>query len=85
MAAEHHRRQDFTAGRLAVIITWDEDDDRSGNRIPLVVLHPSLNGRAASTRLDHYALSASILRLAGQEPLREAGQAPDLLTAFGPT
>lgn len=74
---------DFTSGRLTVIITWDEDDDQSGNRIPLMVLHPSLHGRKVSARLDHYALSASILRLAGDQPLRKAGQAPDLLATFG--
>jgi acid phosphatase len=74
---------DFTTGRLAVVVTWDEDDDHSGNRIPLVVLHPSLTGRAVSTPLDHYALSGSILRLAGQQPLRKGAGTPDLLQAFG--
>ena len=76
---------DFTSGRLAVVITWDEDDDHSGNRVPLVVLHPSLTGRAVSTRLDHYALSGSILRLAGEKPLRKGTGTPDLLEAFGLT
>jgi hypothetical protein len=73
---------DFQSGRLAVIITWDEDDDHSGNHIPLIVLHPSLNGRVVKDHLDHYALSASISRVAGDRPLRKAGRAPDLLAAF---
>ena len=74
---------DFTSGRLAVIITWDEDDDHSNNHVPLIVLHPSLDARVVDDRLDHYALSASISRIAGDRPLRKAGKAPDLLTAFG--
>ena len=74
---------DFTSGRLVVIITWDEDDDHSGNRVPLVVLHPSLDGRTVHAGLDHYALSGTILRMAGRKPLREGAGTPDLLTAFG--
>lgn len=76
---------DFSSGRLAVIITWDEDDKSSGNRVALVVIHPALKGRQVATRLDHYALSATISRLAGLRPLRNAGRAPDLLIAFGLT
>jgi phosphatidylinositol-3-phosphatase len=79
---------DFRSGRLAVIITWDEDDRSTDNRVALVVLHPALKGRTlndrtVTTRLNHYALSATISRLGGARPLRHADQAPDLLAAFG--
>ena len=47
---------------LAIVITWDEDDDHSGNHVPLMVIDPSLKGKQkqVTTRLDHYGLSASI-------------------------
>jgi acid phosphatase len=79
---------DFRSGRLAVIITWDEDDRSSDNRVAMVVLHPVLKGRnlkarKVATRLDHYALSATISRLGRARPLRDAEDAPDILAAFG--
>ncbi len=76
---------DFRAGRLAVVITWDEDEDNSSNRVATVVLHPALSGRRVTEELSHYALSAAISQLAGATPLRDAAEAPDLLTAFGLT
>jgi len=74
---------DFRAARLAIVVTWDEDDRKTANRVPMIVIHPSLKHTQVAERLDHYALSGSILRMAGLEPLREAGQAPDLFAAFG--
>jgi phosphatidylinositol-3-phosphatase len=74
---------DFRSGRLAVIITWDEDDRSTDNRVAMVVIHPDLKGRKVTTRLDHYALSATLSRLGRARPLRDANGAPDLLAAFG--
>jgi acid phosphatase len=81
---------DFRSGRLAVIITWDEDDRSTDNRVAMVVIHPALKGRTlkarkVTTRLTHHALSATISRLGRARPLRAADKAPDLLTAFGLT
>ena len=73
---------DFRSGRLAVVVTWDEDDHSAGNRVAMVVIHPALKGKNVTTRLDHYALSAAISRLGGARPLRDAAKAPDLLAAF---
>ena len=74
-------------GRLAIVITWDEDDDHSGNRVPLMVIDPSLKGKQkqVTTRLDHYGLSAGIARMAGTSPLRRADKSADVLAAFGLT
>lgn len=47
---------DFTAGRLVVVITADEDDRNSGNHVLTVVLHPSLSRQVVSTPLTHYSL-----------------------------
>jgi phosphatidylinositol-3-phosphatase len=74
---------DFTSNRLAIVVTWDEEDGHSGNHVPLVVIHPSLKGRQVTTRLDHYGLSASIAGVGGISPLREADKGTDVLAAFG--
>jgi phosphatidylinositol-3-phosphatase len=74
---------DFALGRLAIVITWDEDDDHSGNQVPMVVIHPSLKDRQVTTRLDHYGVSASISRIGGIPLLRDANNRTDALAAFG--
>jgi phosphatidylinositol-3-phosphatase len=74
---------DFTSNRLAIVVTWDEDDSHSGNRVVMVVIHPSLKGKRVTTRIDHYGLLASIARVGGVPPLGRADNATDLLAAFG--
>jgi phosphatidylinositol-3-phosphatase len=75
--------RDFRSGRLAIVITWDEDDDHSGNQVPMVVIHPSLKDRQVTTRLDHYGVSASISRIGGIPLLRDANNRTDALAVFG--
>ena len=75
--------RDFTSGRLAIVITWDEDADNSGNHIPMVVIHPSLKDRQVTTRLDHYGVSKSISRIGGTRSLRDAKNRTDALARFG--
>ena len=77
------RGPDFTSNRLAIVITWDEDDGYSGNRVPLVVIHPSLKNKQVTTSLDHYGLAASIARVGGIPPFRHANKSTDVLAAFG--
>jgi acid phosphatase len=74
---------DWASGRLAVVITTDEDDGHHRNRILTVVVHPSLHGTVATTRLSHYSLSRALAELAGVRPLAEARRAHSLLAAFG--
>jgi len=74
---------DFTSNRLAIVITWDEDDDHSGNQVPMVVIHPSLKGKQVTKRLDHYGLSASVARIGGVSPVRDAADGPAARAAFG--
>jgi acid phosphatase len=74
---------DFRAGTLAVVVTWDEDDGTSGNRVPFVVLHPSLHGQTVRKRLDHTGFSASLSRIGGASPLRGARHTADVLHEFG--
>ena len=74
---------DWKAGRLAVVLTADEDDHQSGNRILTVVIHPSQHGRVVGSRLDHYSLSGLLSRVTGTAPLADARHAPSVSAAFG--
>ena len=76
--------RDFKTGALVVVITADEDDRGSGNRVLTVVLHASLDGSGTvvSTPLTHYSLSRLYSQVVGAPPLRKAAQAPDLAAAF---
>lgn len=74
---------DFTSGRLAVVITADEDDYTAGNKVLTVVAQKSLNGKVVSTPLNHYGLSRSLSQASGTAPLRRARTATSVLGAFG--
>jgi hypothetical protein len=74
---------DFASGRLAVVVTADEDDRRHGNRVLTVVAHPRLHHRVVRRGLTHYALSRSYAEVAGVQPLGHARSARSLLGAFG--
>lgn len=73
---------DWRSGRLAVVITADEDDSHHGNRILTVVAQPSLHGVVVHQRLDHYSLTRALAEVAGTAPLRHAATARSLLAAF---
>lgn len=76
---------DFAAGRLAVILTADEDDHTQANTILTVVVHPSLAGvgKVVSTPLNQYSLTRFLQDVSHSTPyLNHAAGAPDLATAF---
>ena len=78
---------EYTAGRTAVFLTWDEDDSILGlgdNHIATLVLAPSVPaGTRVSARLDHYAMLRATQEMLGVEPLLgAAATAPDLRTPF---
>lgn len=76
---------DFRSGRLAVVITADEDDrSSSANRVLTVVIAPAVWRRVVSTTLTHYSLArlyGSVCR--ESRYLGNAGTAPSMLSAFG--
>lgn len=79
---------DFKAGRLAVILTADEDDRTQANTVLTMVVHPSLDGlhKVVSTPLTHYSLTRLLQDVAHSKPyLLNAATAPNLATAFGLT
>lgn len=74
---------DFTSGDLVVVVTADEDDRQSGNKVLTSVLTPRLRHVVADTALNHYSLTRYIAQVLRVRPLGQSGQAPDLATAFG--
>ena len=74
---------DFTSGRLAVVVTADEDDRRSGNKVLTVVLAASLNGTVVTAPLTHYSLTRFYAQTLGVAPLLNGIGAPDMRAAFG--
>lgn len=74
---------DFLSGRLVVVVTADEDDKASGNKVFTVVMHASLNGVVVSTPLTHYSLTRFFAQITGTTPLLAAKTAPDMKAAFG--
>jgi phosphatidylinositol-3-phosphatase len=74
---------DFRAGRLTVVITFDEDDSSAGNKVAFVVMDPRLHGKVVAGKFSHYSLTRWIDSVAGLPLLRNAAHAGDLRRAFG--
>jgi acid phosphatase len=75
---------DYQAGRLAIVVTGDEDNGSQGNKVLTVVVHPSLDGahKVVATNLTHYSLTRLYDQVLGAPPLRNAAGAPDMRAAF---
>ena len=76
---------DFTAGRLVVVITADEDDHHADNLVLTTVVNPRLSGVVVDQPLTHYALTGLYDEVLGAPPIGQAASAPSMLTAFGLT
>jgi phosphatidylinositol-3-phosphatase len=74
---------DWKAGRLAVIVTADEDDYSQHNTVLTVVLHPSQAGHVVSTALNHYSLTGLLTRVAHAPCVRKGCGAANFAAAFG--
>jgi acid phosphatase len=74
---------DWRAGRLAVVVTADEDDHGQDNLVLTAVAHPSVRGAVVTTPLSHFSLARLYSEVLGAEPLGEAAAAPSMATAFG--
>jgi len=60
----------YRSRRTAIFVTFDENDGRAGNRVPLLVIAPTVRHRATVTRrLSHYALLRTTEELLGLRPL----------------
>ena len=65
------------------MITADEDDGVSGNRVLTTVAHPSLDGVVAHDAFTHYSITRMYDEVLGAPLLRGAADAPSLTDAFG--
>ncbi|HET8559392.1 MAG TPA: alkaline phosphatase family protein [Marmoricola sp.] len=75
---------DWTSGRLAIVITADEDDDHHGNRVLTIVASRSTpHGRVVKKRLNHYSLTRLYDDVLGVGRLRHAKTAASMTKAFG--
>jgi phosphatidylinositol-3-phosphatase len=74
---------DFTSGRLAIVITADEDDGSQGNTVLTILVHPSVRGVVTGAPLSHLSLSRLYSQVLGLPPLRAAASAPSMVTPFG--
>lgn len=75
---------EYTAGGTAIFLTWDEDDELSGNHIPTLVVAPSVApGTTVQTRFDHYAMLRATQEMLGLTPLLgNAAAAADMREPF---
>jgi phospholipase C len=74
---------DYRAGRLAVVVTFDEDDRTADNVVLTAVIAPTVSQVMAGAPLTHYSLSRDLAELGGAAPLGEAATAASFSAAFG--
>jgi phospholipase C len=76
---------EYRAGRTAVFLTFDESRGSGSNRIPTIVMAPSVRpGAVVRERFDHYSLLRTMQELLGlRELLGDAATAQSMRRAFG--
>lgn len=73
---------DYRAGRLAIIVTFDEDDGAADNTVLTVVVAPHTSHAVSSRSLTHFSITRYFSELTGTSPLRSAASAPSLRFEF---
>jgi phosphatidylinositol-3-phosphatase len=74
---------DWRSGHLAVVLTGDEDDKSSDNKVLTVVIHPSQRANVVTSPLTHYSLTRLFEEVTGTPFLFGAASAPSMAKAFG--
>ncbi len=74
---------DYRSGHLAIVVTFDEDDESGPNTVLTTVVAPHVTQVRSTSRLTHYSLSRYFAELTTTPPPREAASAPSLRQAFG--
>jgi acid phosphatase len=74
---------DWAAGRLAIVVTADEDDSSDNNRVLTVVASRYQQPKVVTTPLNHYSLTRFIEDVLHVRHLRNAQYAADMRAAFG--
>lgn len=73
---------DYRAGRLAIVVTFDEDDTSGNNTVLAVVVSPYTSHAVSSRALTHYSLTRYFAELTSTTPLRAAATAASLRADF---
>lgn len=74
---------DWQSGHLAIVITADEDDRTSGNKVLTVVASRYQDQRVVTTALTHYSLTRLYESVIGARYLAGAATATSMSDAFG--
>lgn len=72
---------DWRAGRLAIVVVFDEGD--ATEQVPFVLIAPGVSAAVVRKPLNHYALTRLVDEIIGTRPLRHAGGAADVAAPFG--
>ena len=65
-----------------LIVTWDEDDGKSDNHIPMILVGPMVRRGRYDERIDHYGLVRTIAEMYGAQPIGLSRQARPLATMW---
>jgi phosphatidylinositol-3-phosphatase len=71
---------DWTHGRLAIVVVFDEGD--TNQLVPFVLIAPGVSGTVMSQPASHYALTRLIDTIIGAHPLRHAAGQPAIAGHF---
>jgi acid phosphatase len=73
---------DYRAGRLAIIVTFDEDDYSADNTVLTTVISPFTHHVVSNESYTHYSWTHYVEQVIGSAALRNAGTARSLRPAF---
>ena len=65
-----------------LIITWDEDNGKSGNHIPTILVGPMVRAGRYTEQTNHYGLLRTITDMYGAQPVGLSRQASPLATMW---
>jgi phospholipase C len=74
---------DYKSGRLAIVVTFDEDDYTAANTVLTTVVSPYTHHVVSAEAYTHYSWTHYAEQLIGSAALNNAGSAPSLRPAFG--
>jgi phospholipase C len=73
---------DYRSGKLAIVVTFDEDDDSGDNTVLTAVIAPRTRGVRSTTAYTHYSLTRYLAELVGARAPGSGASAPSLRAAF---
>ncbi|MCU1675167.1 MAG: putative hydrolase, partial [Frankiales bacterium] len=73
---------DYRGGRLAIVVTFDEDDSSGDNTVLTTVISPYTRNVRSTTAYTHYSLTRYLAELVGVRPPGSGAGAPSMRAAF---